>query len=116
MSRGTASEKCGLSGLQASARVTSQALTSAPAGAAIKTVHVGSRPRVLNALLRQAGQENFVLRASDGREFVLAEIDDFSREIELTRENKKLMAFLDRRGRENATVPLAEARRRLGRD
>jgi len=82
----------------------------------MKTVHVSSRSRVLNVLLRQAGQENLVLRAPDGREFVLAEIDDFSREIELTRENKKLMAFLDRRGREDATVPLAEARRRLGCD
>ncbi len=82
----------------------------------MKTVHVSSRSRVLNGLLRQAGEENLVLRAPDGREFVLAEIDDFSREIELTRENKKLMAFLDRRGREAATVPLAEARRRLGCD
>jgi hypothetical protein len=54
-----------------------------------------------------------VLRAPDGREFVLAEIDEFSREIELTRENKKLMAFLDRRGRKKATVSFAEAKRRL---
>jgi len=82
----------------------------------MKTVHVSSRSRILNGLLRQAGEENLVLRAHDGREFVLAEIDDFSREIELTRENKKLMAFLDRRGRERATLPLAEARRRLGCD
>jgi hypothetical protein len=82
----------------------------------MKTVDVDSRSRVLNGLLRQAGKENLVLRAADGREFVLAEIDDFGREIELTRENKKLMAFLDRRGREKATVPLAEARRRLGCD
>jgi hypothetical protein len=82
----------------------------------MKTVHVSSRSRVLNGLLRQAGEENLVLRAPDGREFVLAEIDDFAREIELTRENKKLMVFLDRRGREKATVPLADARRRLGCD
>ena len=82
----------------------------------MKTVHVSSRSRVLNVLLRQAGQENLVLRAPDGREFVLAETDDFSREIELTRENEKLMAFLDRRGREDASVPLSEARRRLGCD
>jgi hypothetical protein len=82
----------------------------------MKTIRVSSRSRVLNGLLRQAGDENLVLRAPDGREFVLAEIDDFLREIELTRENKKLMAFLDRRGREKATVPLAEARRKLGCD
>jgi len=82
----------------------------------MKTVDVDHRSRILNGLLRQAQEENLVLRAPDGREFVLAEIDDFCREIELTRENKELMAFLDRRGREKATVPLAEAKRRLGCD
>lgn len=80
----------------------------------MKTVDVNPRSRAVNSLLRQAREENLVLRAPDGREFVLAEIDDFCREIELTRENKKLMALLDRRGREKATVPLAEAKRRLG--
>ncbi len=80
----------------------------------MKTVEVNSRSQVLNGLLRQARKQNLVLRAPDGREFVLAEIDDFCREIELTRENKKLMAFLDRRGREKATISFAEAKRRLG--
>ncbi len=82
----------------------------------MKTVDVNPRSRVLNGLLRQALEQNLLLRAPDGREFVLAEIDDFSREVELTRENKKLMTLLDRRGREKATVPLAEAKRRLGCD
>ncbi len=54
-----------------------------------------------------------IIRAPDGREFVLAEIDDFNREIELTRQNKKLMKLLDQRGREKATIPFTEARRRL---
>jgi hypothetical protein len=80
----------------------------------VKTVDVSSRSRVLNGLLQQAGEQNLVLRAADGREFVLAEIDDFAQEIRLTRKNKRLMALLDRRGRETATVPLAEAKRRLG--
>ena len=74
---------------------------------------MNSRSRVLNRLLRQAVEENLVLRDSDGREFVLAEIDDFRREIEVTRESKELMKLLDQRGREKATVPLAEAKRRL---
>ena len=39
----------------------------------MKTIRVSSRSRVLNGLLRQAGEENLVLRAPDGREFVLAE-------------------------------------------
>ncbi|MCY2986523.1 MAG: hypothetical protein NTY19_01435 [Planctomycetota bacterium] len=44
---------------------------------------------------------------------MLAEIDDFRREIEVTRESKEFMKLLDQRGREKATVPLAEAKRRL---
>ena len=79
----------------------------------MKTVSVNSRSRVLNGLLRQAVEENLVLRAPDGREFVLAEIDDFRREIEVTRESNELMKLLDQRGREKATVSLAEAKRRL---
>ena len=79
----------------------------------MKTIDVNSHSEELNALLRQALEENIVLRTPDGHEFVLAEIDDFGREIELTRQNKELMKLLDRRGREKAAVSLAEARRKL---
>jgi hypothetical protein len=54
------------------------------------------------------------LRTADGLEFILAEIDDFNREIELTRQNKELMAFLDVRAQHTKTVSAAEARARLG--
>lgn len=79
----------------------------------MKTITVSSKSRVLNALLKLALKENIIIRTPDGREFVLAEIDDFNREIELTRQNKKLMELLDKRGREKATISLAEARRLL---
>jgi hypothetical protein len=52
----------------------------------------------------------------DGREFLLAEVDDSDREIELTRQNEELMRLLDRRGQEKATISLAEAKARLGVD
>ena len=42
------------------------------------------------------------------------EIDNFDREIELTRQNSELMALLDQRGRSTKTVSAAEARARLG--
>ena len=80
----------------------------------MKTIEVSSRSRTLNALLKRARKQNIILRALDGHEFVLAEIDDFSREIELTRQNAKLMKLLDRRGREKATISLGEARQQLG--
>jgi hypothetical protein len=80
----------------------------------MRTIAVPPKSRALNALLKQARKQNIILRALDGHEFVLAEIDDFNREIELTRRNDKLMKLLDRRGREKATISRAEARRRLG--
>ena len=79
----------------------------------MKIVGVSSDEPSLHDLLAQASQENLILRTTDGREFILAEIDDFDREIELTRQNEELMRLLDARGREKGTVSLAEARAKL---
>jgi hypothetical protein len=54
-----------------------------------------------------------VLRTADGREFVLAEIDDFADEIALMRGNKELMAFLDERSKSKGKYSLAEVRKLL---
>jgi hypothetical protein len=82
----------------------------------MRTITISPRARTLNALLKRALQENLILRTAEGHEFVLAEIDDFDREIELTRQNEELMRLLDHRGQEKATVSLAEARVRSGVD
>jgi len=79
----------------------------------MKTVCVSPRSRALSELLRRARRANLVLRTPDGVEFVLAELAGFSREIELTRGNRRLMTFLDQRGRQTRTVSSAEARARL---
>ena len=79
----------------------------------MKRINVSSKSRVLNGLLKRALKENIIILARDGHEFVLAEIEDFNREIELTRQNAKLMKLLDERGQEKATISLREARRRL---
>ena len=60
----------------------------------MKTVTISSSARGIRKLLARASEGNLILRAPDGREFILAEIDDFNREIELTRENKALMKLL----------------------
>ena len=80
----------------------------------MRTIAVPSRSRALNALLKRARKENVILRALDGHEFVLAEIDDFNREIELTRQNKQLMKLLESRAKQKATISLEEAKRQLG--
>ena len=80
----------------------------------MRTVSVSTRSKRLSALLRQARKENIILRTDEGVEFILAEIDDFNREIELTRQNKKLMRLLDARAKQTKTVPLAQAKTELG--
>lgn len=80
----------------------------------MKAIDVPKSAAALNRLLRQARQENLILRSADGEEFVVAEINDFDREIELTRENKALMKFLDSRARQRKRIQLSEVKRRLG--
>lgn len=80
----------------------------------MKTVIVSKRARGVNALLRQARRQNLIVRSPDGHEFIVAEVDDFNREIELTRQNKRLMAFLAQRARQTQTVPLRQVKKRLG--
>ena len=80
----------------------------------MKTVYISPRSKSVNTLLHQAKRKSLILRSADGFEFILAEVNDFDREIELTRKNKKLMAFLEERAKETKTVSAAEARARLG--
>lgn len=80
----------------------------------MKTIKVSMRDKKINSLLMQARRENLIMRSPDGSEFILAEIDDFDREIELTRQNKKLMKFLDLRARQTKTIPIEEVKIQLG--
>jgi len=79
----------------------------------MKTIKITRRAKTLNALLKRARHENVILQSADGDEFILAEIDDFNREIELTRQNKQLMKLLESRAKEKATISLEETKRRL---
>jgi len=80
----------------------------------MKTIKVSKQSKSLNALLKRARQGNVILRSAEGDEFILAEIDDFNREIKLTRKNKQLMRLLDLRARQKARDSLLEAKKQLG--
>jgi hypothetical protein len=80
----------------------------------MKTVNLSNPTTELTALLDQANDEDIVVRLADGREFLLSAVDDFDIEIAQTRQNEKLMAFLEERARQTDTVPLDEVKRRLG--
>ncbi len=80
----------------------------------MKTITVSKHARSIVDLLQQAHTENLILKSPDGVEFILAEIDDFDREIALTRQNTALMELLDLRARQRHTIPLEEVKRQLG--
>lgn len=80
----------------------------------MKTIAISRRAKTVNALLKRARRENVILRSPDGNEFILAGIDDFNREIELTRQNKALMKLLAARARQAETISLRETKTRLG--
>ena len=80
----------------------------------MKTVTISPRAKTLTTLLERAKRGGLILRYPDGHEFILAEIDDFNREIELTRKNRQLMKLLEGRAKQKPTVSLQEAKRQLG--
>ena len=80
----------------------------------MKTIPVSKRSRVINVLLKRARRENVILRSADGKEFLLAGLDDFDREIELARGNKALMRLLDARARQSQALSLRTVKTQLG--
>ena len=69
----------------------------------------------LAEVLALAGENNLVLRTREGREFILAEIDDFQNEIDRTQRNPALMQLLTERSKETATFSLKDVRDQLSR-
>jgi hypothetical protein len=82
----------------------------------MKTIEVEHAAITLPELLRLASEDNVVLRAADGKEFIVAEMDDFSHEVALVREQPELMAFLQQPSRSSRRLSLSEVRAKLGLD
>ena len=80
----------------------------------MKTVELTTIAPYLAELLDLASAENIILKTPEGREFVLAEVDDFDTEIALVRQNEELMALLEQRSREKKTYTLQQVREQLG--
>jgi hypothetical protein len=79
----------------------------------MKTIDLACDSPSLPALLDMASEDNVILRTEDGREYVLAEIDDFEREVALVRRNQELMEFLDQRSELGQTYTIEQARKIL---
>ena len=82
----------------------------------MKTVNIPTQAKTVTSLLKKARRGGLILRSPEGQEFILAEIHDFNREIDLTRQNKALMKFLDARGKQTKTVKAVDVKKQLGLD
>ncbi len=80
----------------------------------MKTVTIPERAVEVRKFLDQARNEDILVRAPDGREFVVTAIDDFDGELARTRRNTEFMALLDERARQSRTVPMDYVKRQLG--
>lgn len=80
----------------------------------MKTITVSAQSTEVNSLLEHARQEDVVVRAADGAEFMLTAIDDFDHEIARTRHNSKLMELLEERAKRSQTIPLNDVKKQLG--
>lgn len=94
----------------------------------MKPIAVPPHAKTLNDLLKKARRRDVLLESADGEQFVLARVtdlqsftvgesNDFAAEVAATRQNKRLMKFLDERtveSRRQKRIPIAEVRRQLG--
>jgi hypothetical protein len=80
----------------------------------MKTVSIPAQANEVNALLEEARQQDLLVCAADGTEFLLTATDDFDHESARTRHNAKLMALLDERAKQVQTVSLDEVEKQLG--
>ena len=82
----------------------------------MKTIDLSNGTPSVPELLDIASEDNVLLRTADGREYVLAEVDEFEREVALVRQNQELMELLDQRSRPSKTYTIEQARKILGID
>lgn len=80
----------------------------------MKTVELTSNAPTLQELVALADAENIIIKTEQGKQFLLAEIDDFALEVEMLRNSEEFMSFLDERSKERATTSIEELRKELG--
>jgi hypothetical protein len=74
----------------------------------MKTIHLDAEKPNLETVINLARQEPVLLLTADGREFLLAEADDFDEEVESLRRSPAFQHFLDERSACTKRVPLVE--------
>ena len=80
----------------------------------MKEITISPAQEEISTLLECARDEDILLRTQDGSEFLLTAVDDFEQEVARTRNNKELMALLDERRKNKASIPWEEVKLELG--
>lgn len=91
----------------------------------MKVVTVSAQEKFLFDLLKKVREEGLILQTTDGQQFVLlslegwqgfyvGESDDFEKEVQVTADNKELMAFLAERRTNKKSIPLDDVKKQLG--
>ncbi|MBW8876477.1 MAG: hypothetical protein JF614_16045 [Acidobacteria bacterium] len=78
----------------------------------MKTVNLATDSS-LSDLLDLAGEDTVLLKTPEGREFILAAVDDFDAEIKAVRQNQELLELLEQRSGEEKTYTISQVRERL---
>jgi hypothetical protein len=74
----------------------------------MKTIDLEKEKPDLEAVINMALREPVLLVTPDGKEFCLAEADDFEREVETLRGSQAFQRFLDERSVSAGKIPLDE--------
>lgn len=82
----------------------------------MKTVNLETNTLDLETIVNLARQEPVLLLTADGKEFLLAEADDFDREVETLRASQTFQRFLDERSRCTRRIPLEEIEAEIERE
>jgi hypothetical protein len=82
----------------------------------MKLINLAEQPLDITHVLELAQEGPVILLAADGREYILAEADDFDREVEQLRNSVAFQRFLDERSAYQTAkrrIPLDEIRREI---
>lgn len=74
----------------------------------MRTINLEKEQLDLETVIKIARQEPVLLLTADGKEFCLAEADDFEREVEALRRSQAFQRFLDERSASTRRIPLEE--------
>jgi hypothetical protein len=74
----------------------------------MKTIDLEKEKLDLAAVIKIARREPVLLVTPDGKEFCIAEADDFEKEVEALRGSQAFQRFLDERSASTRRIPLEE--------